>query len=377
MRAESVDVANIMRLEARWRELLPDSPAAFFLSLEWSQVVWATFGYEPGTAVYVVYGEDDQPIGILPVWRRRMNRFGLFRLVSEAFGGRRGDYSHPLLCDPTNEAALRSLLRVAMRGARRDGALVLPNVPEEGGWSERVRKALIAEGMRFSENHGECLRTLLPDTFEEFTGSVQGKFRREVRRRLRKLEEDIGPATLEFIRNPAEARSLLPIFFEMHDRRWVEAGQPGAFSDPLMRKYFFEMVDRLWDHLHVTVLRAGGEPVAIHFGMTSGASLLLFKTTFDVSLSKYAPGKVHLWMLVERAIEEGLSMMDFMQGEESYKSEWATDSLDTTTFVIRAKPFSLTYWWLTEGRSRAERWLGKVYLRLATLGARLRKRGGP
>lgn len=376
MVVQVVDAADLARLETDWSELLPDSPEAVFLSLEWCQLVWDTFGHEPRTAVYVVR-DRGKPVGLLPVWRRRMNRFGLFRRVSEAYGGRRGDYSHPLLSDCSDERALRALLRAAITGAQQDGALILPNVPADGDWSERVRAALVAEGVQFTETQAECFRTRLPSTFREFTEAVQGKFRREVRRRLRKLEEDLGSATLERVRSPAEARRLLPVFFEMHDRRWVQAGQPGAFSDPDMRRYFFAMVDHLWDRLHVSVLQAGDTAAAISFGMTSGRALLFFKTTFDTELSGYAPGKVQMWLIFQEAIEEGLGLVDFLQGEEAYKGEWATHSMTTSTFVVKTKRPSFTYWWLTEGRGQAEKTFGKLYLRFATLVARLRRRLRP
>lgn len=352
--------------------MVPDSPAGFFLRPEWCHLVWESFGHSQGTRIYVVR-EGERIVGILPVWRRRMNRFGLLRPVSEAFGGGRGDFSHPLLADPEDDASLRALMGSAIHGARRDGALVLANIPDEGGWSNRVRTILSSLGKTFTETRRECLRIELPATFDEYSASVRSRLRTDVRRRLRKLESEVGSVEFERLTDPAEAKALLPLLFDMHDRRWIDAGKPGAFSDPRMRTYFAGMVEVLWPHLHVTVLRAGGKPVALHFGMVSGTNLLHFKPTFESDLGAYSPGKIQLWMLIERGIDEGLDLLDFLQGEEGYKHEWATGSTGTSTFVVRTRPGSLTYWWLSGGRTRAEERFGKAYLRLSAVVDRFRR----
>lgn len=372
MHVRTHEFSDLPKFLDSWEAMIPETPAGFFLRPEWCHLVWNSFGNLRGSRIHVAR-KGGEVVGILPVWRRRMNRFGLYRTVCEAFGGARGDYSHPLLADCTDDEALRALLASAIQRARRDGALVLANVPDQGRWSGRIRLILESEGVPFTESRRDCLRIELPPTFDEYSASVRSRLRTDVRRRLRKLEAEVGPLEFERLTDPEDARLLLPRLFDLHDRRWLDTGRPGAFSDPRMRQYFAGMVESLWPHLHITVLRAQGETVALHFGMASGRNLLHFKPTFEPDLGAYSPGKLQLWKLIEQAIEEGFGVLDFLQGEEGYKNEWANGSTGTSTFVIRTRRASVAYWWLSGGRAQVERRFGRAYLRFSAAADRIRR----
>jgi CelD/BcsL family acetyltransferase involved in cellulose biosynthesis len=70
----------------------------------------------------------------------------------------------------------------------------------------------------------------------------------------------------------------------------------------------------------LSVLSAGGRPVAIHFGLRSAATLACWFPSYDVALAKYSPGlMLHLFM-AEAAATAGLRRLDLGKGDDEYKT---------------------------------------------------------
>lgn len=366
LRTEVVGLDRLDDIRRSWIEMLPHGRWAFFMHPDWCGTAWAAFAPRATVHLHLAY-EGNELVGILPVCHRRMNKFGLFMPVAEALAGARGDYTLPVLRQDAPEHTIPLLLDSALKSARSAGALLVANAPDETGVPARVEQHLHEQGLAFRRTQAQCMLLTFPQGAASADAVLPSRRRNDVKRQMKRVQEEVGPLAFRVATSPDEAVSLLPAFFEMHDRRWLEAGYPGSFGSAAARDYYHQFVRRLWDAgVHFSVTTCGEEPISFHLGAIAGGELLYYKPTYDSRLARYSPGAIHFYYLVQHALEQGLTGVDFLQGDEPYKRQWTNAACTTSSFLVQASRRTPTYFWLGTGREWAERRLGPAYLRTAS-----------
>ena len=98
----------------------------------------------------------------------------------------------------------------------------------------------------------------------------------------------------------------------------------------------------------LSVLSAGGKPIAIELGFLRGGHYYAYLGAFDWNLRHLSPGKVQMESTVCWLIEHGIEAYDLLTNAADYKESWSNRSENLGTF---AQPFS----W--KGRIYAEAWM--------------------
>jgi CelD/BcsL family acetyltransferase involved in cellulose biosynthesis len=139
----------------------------------------------------------------------------------------------------------------------------------------------------------------------------------------RALERQQGTVALEW-NSPQPAR--IDRLIEWKSRKYH--GTSLLFSDPTARSIVKELAASDDDDCRgiVSVLSAGGQPVAVHLGLLGPHSLAGWFMAYDPAFSRFAPGKM-LWVPLAKAAEErGMSRIDLGAGQDTYKFELSNDS---------------------------------------------------
>lgn len=152
----------------------------------------------------------------------------------------------------------------------------------------------------------------------EFESRLNGRFRRNLRSRARKLRD------LRFERIPRYDEVALEDAFELEAAAWKgQAGTAIACSRNL-RGFYRELALHFGHRggLAITFLVTGGERIAVHFALEDERAYYLLKPGYDPSASRYGPG--HL--LIERAAfdarRRGLVELDFLGKDLEWKLNW-------------------------------------------------------
>ncbi len=98
----------------------------------------------------------------------------------------------------------------------------------------------------------------------------------------------------------------------------------------------------------LSVLSAGGKPIAIELGFLRAGHYYAYLGAFDWNLRHLSPGKVQMESTVCWLIEHGIEAYDLLTNAADYKESWSNRSENLVTF---AQPFS----W--KGRIYAEAWM--------------------
>ena len=98
--------------------------------------------------------------------------------------------------------------------------------------------------------------------------------------------------------------------------------------------------------LYLAWLSCDDAVVACHMGFVAGGVLHLYHTTYDAAYGAFSPGNALMVETIQWAADQKMTAVDFMRGDEAYKTRFASQTRCLMTYVA--------------GRS----WLGKAVVTL-------------
>ena len=262
-------------------------PLAGFSQAWWEEI-------KPEADLMLLSGEN----GTLPLMRSA----GVIRFIGDSD---LTDYHSPL--GPDLEGPVRLLATLMESGETLDldslpieAASPLADLLGGAGLEPRVSDQTIAMVLH------------LPSSIDEYYTMIGKKDRHELRRKRRRYEEQVGAATLC---TDSEAGFGFDEFVRLHR---LAPGDKGRFMTG-ERHRFFSRLARL-DGWRVDYLAGNGAATACLFGWTDGSDYYLYNSSFDPDLQAASPGQVLLAGMIEHAIDEKWGVVDFLKGDETYKS---------------------------------------------------------
>ncbi len=174
--------------------------------------------------------------------------------------------------------------------------------------------------------------------------------RKSLKRHYNWFEKN-GALEIKFSTGAQDISNDLSEFFNQHQDRWADTPSPSIFRDPLSRKFFQVLTNKMegtpW--LHFTKVTHNKQPIAFHFGFIYKDTFIWYKPSFDPSLAKKSPGEVLLKSLFEFCLAKKLATFDFTIGNESFKYRFA----DSVNRIIHLQIFkSRTNFLLAKGLLR-------------------------
>ncbi|MER6347452.1 GNAT family N-acetyltransferase [Streptomyces sp. NPDC001595] len=164
------------------------------------------------------------------------------------------------------------------------------------------------------------------------------KFTRTTLAKERRLGQDAsGLGYVHDERDPAVLRVLM----EWKSAQYRRTGRSDRFAQAwitdLVRHLFHTRTERFAGVL--SVLYAGGKPVAAHFGLRSERILACWFPAYDPAFARYSPGLVLHLRMAEAAAAEGVAQLDLGRGQKEYKDSLKTRELQVSEgWVTRRHP---------------------------------------
>ncbi len=336
------DLPAFEKLQPEWNELLRRSPNnSVTLTWEWLWNWWAVYHHGRELCVVAVY-DGDRLIGAAPMLtRRRVHR--AYRLVpfrrAELLAS--GEPTADAICsdyiDWIAESGREQEVVQAALGqflgplAHEWDELVLPDVPADSA----TLRHLISESAIAGLGHEILARSPspfipLPDSFDEFLGGLGSNLRYQIRRGRRDFDSAGGSYRL--VSDPAELRSSFHALVELHQARWTEKGQAGAFASAKRREFHDRILPIALANgwLRLGLLSLHGEPIGgVYNFRYAGRNLFYQSGIRTLSKSHIRPGVLMHSYEIEAAIAAGDSEYDFLKrGASEYKDQWTRVSRD-------------------------------------------------
>jgi len=160
--------------------------------------------------------------------------------------------------------------------------------------------------------------------WDEYIGSRSTKKLRELRRRRRRLAEDLGRVTYAKFDAASDWASALDIGFEIEASGWKGEAGTALISDSATERCYRDLAAWAASRklLEIGILSAGDRAIAFDLSLCDGRSVWLLKTGFAHDLGSYAPGMQIRFDAIADVFKRGLDSYEFTGDAEPWKDEW-------------------------------------------------------
>lgn len=153
----------------------------------------------------------------------------------------------------------------------------------------------------------------LPATFDDYLTQIGKKQRHEVRRKIRRYEQTVGPVRHH---TNTDVTGGFSEFVRLYRK---STGPKGAFLTEPMAAFFADLLRSPGWRLDLLYHPDSDLAIAALLGYSDREGYYLYNSAYDPSWSASSPGWVMLTSMIEQAIAEGLTTFDFLKGDEGYK----------------------------------------------------------
>jgi CelD/BcsL family acetyltransferase involved in cellulose biosynthesis len=152
--------------------------------------------------------------------------------------------------------------------------------------------------------------------------TISANSRQQIRRSMR-LYESRGPLVLARARDVAEALGFLEGLKVLHQRYWQARGEPGGFAFPFFERFQQRLIRSCLDHGAVELVRVsvGADVIGYVYNLVYRGHVYAYQTGLNYEDDpRLKPGLVSHCLCINRHLEEGDDVYDFMAGEGRYKA---------------------------------------------------------
>jgi CelD/BcsL family acetyltransferase involved in cellulose biosynthesis len=313
-----------------------------FNSWDWLFSWWQAYG--AGRQLHILLVRIDGTLaGIAPLYvGPETSAFRTSCRVLRLIGDGSFDSDHlGFLIDPAREKVVMPQVEDWLRRNRDWDVLAMCEITGSSPLAAAMRDVTGNLGFHLRVDESACAVLDLPASYEEFLRSRQSRFRTKVRSLTRRLDQ--GDIVFETHCGPNDLRRKLRSLFDLHQRRWKAAGQPGVFGSRPKRLFYAHFVPRFarngW--LRLYSLRRGQEYVAHQLCFGIAGTTYLLQEGFDVSDPAASFGQMLRAAVIRHLIDLGETRYDFLGGFSAHKEDWG------------AKPGRMVHLLMARGNLRA------------------------
>jgi CelD/BcsL family acetyltransferase involved in cellulose biosynthesis len=361
------EVDQFFELEPIWNSLLSQSRDNNpFLTWEYLSTYWKHFSGNKKLKTLCVGDEKNDIIAIAPL---RLSPYVLANTftynVIEPLACRGADYTGLIISKKEIECLKLILNYLAVKNEDWD-FIYLYDIPETSSVPTYLVQMQKNSIIPYTAHQGAiCPYLTIPKSIENLN-TLKGKFRKNLRRCMKKLENDYKKVELTDYRSFNSIENAMNAFFDLHQQRWTLKNLPGVFNTEDTRHFFLDVAKRFAEKgwLALYFLMVNGNPVAAQLCYKYAQKMYYVLGGFNPEFSKYSVGNIITIKIIEECIKNHVKEYDFLKGGEPYKFEWTNNYRRNLgyRFVNNRKTISKTYNLAikTLKKIKADKILGKI-----------------
>ena len=158
---------------------------------------------------------------------------------------------------------------------------------------------------------------------------------RELRYRVNRIKNQLK-GTFEIFTGEEDLEAWTEKFCELHRKRWEGTMTPSRYESADER-LFLKNCLTAWANDNLLVrfsVRVEGERIAFVICLRQQNTLVHHSTAYDDNYRKYSPGKALILVIAEWMQQHDMNVLDFGEGAEPYKYEYANKELELNEISI-------------------------------------------
>ena len=320
-------------LQSEWDALLENSSGDVpFLRFGYLRLWWQSLGggeWKAGEPYIILGYENENLIGIAPFFKTIKDGKTLITFIgSEEIS----DYLDLIVAPQNYGGFLQTIINHLVNDAPAAWERIeFSNVPASSPLLHFFQNAALPDSISFKIEKGLPAPSLsLPATWEAYLASLDKKQRHEIRRKIRRLEQEAADFHCFFVEDESDLPDRGKVFLEL----MREDPAKNSFLNPPMAIHMQDLLSWSFNEgiLRLCFLEINGIPAAAYFCFDDHKTIYIYNSGISNEMQYFSPGWVLLSFLIQWAIENSRAVVDFMRGNESYKYKFgAVDS-----FVYKA-----------------------------------------
>ena len=336
-------VEAFWRLKAEWNDAVDRAGARHpFLRHEWFRSWWEAFGERRRLHILVVRSAG-RIAAIAPLVCETVWMYGVpVRQIRLMFNDHtpRADF----IVAEHHERACRAIWSALVDGPERWDLLLVGQLPSESPTRARLTRLAEEDGRTtglWASTDSPYIE--LRGGWDQYFGSLPGKFRQNVRNRISRLRR-IGEPSLEILDGERAIAEGLDDAVRLEASGWKRQEGTAIGSHADLQAFYAAFAKRAaasgW--LRLLFLTVNGRRIAASYSLSYARRLFLCKTGYDPEFETCSPFKVLTYFAVQDAFERGLEEVDFLGDNEPWKLEW----------TVRTRPHDWLFVFNTGSRGR-------------------------
>jgi CelD/BcsL family acetyltransferase involved in cellulose biosynthesis len=306
--ANSFNMKTFENLRESWEGLPPDMKRGpIFVLPAWLESWWRVFGAKTGLLLGEI-SKDGRVIGIAPLRVKNgeatfIGDAGICDYLDFIISpGRENDFFSILL----DELKARGITRLNLEALRPDSTVLtaLVGIGRERGYKVSCQAV------------GVSVALDLPQGWTPYLEGLNAKQRHEVRRKLRRLDEE-GAVSFR-VAGPPDAEAGLGIFLDQFRRSRQDKAR---FMNARMKTFFTVMTKAMTASglMRFGFLELNGSPLASVLFLDYNNSRYLYNSGYNPGFRRLSVGLLAKVLCIKDAIGQGIACFDFLRGNEPYK----------------------------------------------------------
>ena len=158
---------------------------------------------------------------------------------------------------------------------------------------------------------------ILPKSWEEYLLNLNKKRRHEIKRKIRRLEENVDFSSGD-LHSISDKDEILEDFFRLHR---LSSEEKKTFMNKKREEFFTDLILNYLskESLLYSYLKIANKTVACSISFTLNNNRYLYNSGFDPEYIKHSSGLLNHVFAIKRSIENNFNIFDFMRGNERYK----------------------------------------------------------
>ena len=175
----------------------------------------------------------------------------------------------------------------------------------------------------------------------DYLSALSANTRQQLRRSRRLAEKTFGPVVLEEAESADQALQWFDETAPLHRARWEETDSSSfnsGFDNPDFVTFHRRLIELGFAERTIQYLKcsAGGVTFAYLYNFVAGDRVHFYLSGVNYGISHaIRPGMLAHWMAIEKNLNNGQSLYDFLAGDARYKRSLSTGEDRTLWLVIR------------------------------------------
>ncbi len=314
--------AELQAFRADWNHLLQLCPtSSIFQTHEWLSAWWMAFGADKVLLALIFLGPTGETVGIAPFYVEQQRSFGMSIKALRLAGAGSGDSDAlDFLTAPGYEEPCARAFLAWLNKNRRWDICTLETLPQGSQVAKAVSNLMQASGWKLYSETTPNFFIDLPRTWAEYLEHLDAGFRPLLTRYPKRLQSRYT-VSIQRCEREEDLDSDLQALFTLHQMRWSERGEPGAFSLAERRAFYFAMAKSFLQSgwLEFWLLKLEQEIVAAQFCFRYGKTVYLLQEGFNPQYTQEKVGYALRAHVLQEMIRTGAERYDFLGGADAYK----------------------------------------------------------